>query len=154
MDPILRRRKMGSCKRLSGTVGALRQSEMQLVGFSFVFFASRLIFFPGLFKSIWYLFNICLVNRLLRRINDEYQLSTGARGSRTFVWPEIFRRPWSVYVELKGAFKANWIKSRAGSSHDDQIWPTRVSEGRSEHCYKMDFCRIGGLNGVLLGGPF
>ena len=56
-----------------------------------------------------------------------------------------------VYVELKGAFKANWIKSRDGSSNDDQIWPTRVSEGRSEDCYKMDFCRIGGLNGVLLG---
>ena len=53
MDPVLKREtKNGSCKRLSGTVGALRQSEMQLVGYSFVFFASRLIFFPGLFKSI------------------------------------------------------------------------------------------------------
>ena len=153
MDPILRRRKMGSCKRLSGTVGALRQSEKDATCRILV----CLLRVASDFLSRSFQVNLISFQHLLGQYSsadDEYQLSTGARGSRTFVWPEIFRRPWSVYVELKGAFKANWIKSRAGSSHDDQIWPTRVSEGRSEHCYKMDFCRIGGLNGVLLGGPF
>jgi len=79
MDPVHRRQKMGSCKRLSGTVGALRQWEMQLVGYSFVFFASRLIFFPGLFKSIWYLFNICSVNIVLRMMNTNSAQGPGGQ---------------------------------------------------------------------------
>ena len=151
MDPVLKREtKNGELQETKWNcwgAAAVRDATCQILVVCLLRVASD-------FLSRSFQVNLISVQHLLgwySSADDEYQLSTGARGSRTFVWPEIFRRPWSVYVELKGAFKANWIKSRAGSSHDDQIWPTRVSEGRSEHCYKMDFCRIGGLNGVLLG---
>ena len=145
MDPIHRRQKMGSCKRLSGTVGALRQWEMQLVWYSFVFFASRLIFFPGLFKSIWCLFNICSVNIVLRMMNTNSaqgpggqehlfdQKYSGAHGRSMLSW----RAPLKQIGSSPGLAAAMMTKY-------DQTGSVRVAVSNATKWIS------GGLNGVLL----